>query len=149
LSETLVMMIVAGIVFVAVMDGVTLFNRYAGRKTRQIADNMRLWEGYYHLRDLSAAADSVSAEDGLIRLFRDGALTVELIEADASLVARFGSRTDTLMSGIFALRLAADTVRLTLRDTMTISFSVTPPSHKLAVKNLEELETPYAYDTDQ
>jgi hypothetical protein len=149
LSETLVMMIVAGIVFVSVMDGITLFNRYASLKTRQIVGNMRLWEGYYLLRDLTAAADSVSIEGARVMLFCDYEPVADLFETDSLLMALHGPRTDTLMSGISELTLAADTVRVTIRNTMIISFPVTPPKQKMIQENLFLKEEPYNYDYDK
>ncbi len=157
LSETLVMMIIAGIVFVSVMDGFALFNRFAGMKTKQIVDNMQLWEGYYHLRDLVAAADSISMSEEVIGLFREGETMAELFEADSMLVARYGPRTDTLMSAISELKLAGaweltgtDTLLLAVRNTdgntLALSFPVVPPLNKLLVKNISEREKDYEYE---
>ncbi len=151
------MMIVAGIVFASVMDGVVLFNRYAGLKTRQITENMRLWEGYYHLCDLTAAADSVSMQDGIVRLLRRQEPLADLLETDSLLVVRYGLRTDTLMSGISAPELAGgweqngtDTIRLAVRNpgegTLTLRFPVAPPANRLLIENLREREKPYDYE---
>ncbi|MDR1671295.1 MAG: hypothetical protein LBR57_02125 [Alistipes sp.] len=146
LSETLVMMIVAGIVFVAVMDSVTLFNRFASLKTRQITSNMSLWDGYLHLRDLTAAADSVALDGPVVRLFREHTPTADFAHTDSTLVAHLGPRTDTLMCEVSGLTLAVDTVRVTIRGATTISFRVVPPINKLVEKNLEEREKTYAYE---
>jgi hypothetical protein len=148
LSETLVMMIVAGIVFVSVMEGVTLFNRYAGQKTRQIVDNMRLWDGYYHLRDLAATADSASMAPGsAISLFNRRATLAELRSTpDSMLVAQLGTHIDTLMTGVSGLRFSADTLTVTIRDTLTVSFAVVPPPEVIIVRSLSERETTYAYE---
>jgi hypothetical protein len=143
LSETLIVMIVAGIVFLAVMDGMVLFGRYASRKTGQITGNMRLYEGYYLLRHIAAEADSVAAAGNpvwefsaagggvgsgggtgsrRITLFREGRAMAELIETDSLLIARRISRIDTLIAGVSGLALiearditGADTLKLTVR----------------------------------
>lgn len=153
LSETLVMMIIAGIVFVSVMDGITLFNRYASLKTGQIVGNMRLWEGYYILRDLTVAADSVSTGEAVVRLFREGEPVADLFETDSLLVARHGLRTDTLMSQISEPKLSGtlpDTVLITILNQngnpLILSFPVVPPVHKRLIKNLEEQEARYEYE---
>ncbi len=153
----LVMMIVAGVLFVLVMDGVTIFNRYASLKTGQIVDNMRLWEGYYHLRDLTSTADSVAAEGPGVRLLREGTAIAELFETDSMLVVLHGSRTDTIMEGVSELELAGtweqtgtDTVRVRVRnpdgEMLSLSFPVVPPTGKLLVKSLCEQEKPYEYE---
>ena len=157
LSETLVMMIVAGVVFLAVMDGIVLFNRYARRKTIEITDNMRLYEGYYHLRHLVVSADSVSAGSGFVSLYRESAILAELSETDSLLIARIGAFTDTLMAGISGLTLlradsrhAADSICLTVAEPdggrLHISFPVRPAAHRLIVKELQEQEKQYAYE---
>ncbi len=151
------MMIVAGVVFVSVMDGIALFNRFAGLKVRQITGNMRLWEGYYHLRDLAAAADSVAEEGGELRLFRKHAAIADLSETDSLLIARYGPRTDILLSGVSEFTFVAsrelagaDTIRLAVRNldggVLLLSFPVAPPAHELLVKNLREQEIPYEYE---
>jgi hypothetical protein len=60
LSETLIVMIVAGVVFLTMMDGLVLFNRYVGRKTQEITGNLRLGEGADMLRHLAAVSDSIA-----------------------------------------------------------------------------------------
>ncbi len=162
------MMIVAGIVFLAVMDGMVLFNRYTQRKTGEITANMRLYEGYYLLRHIAAEADSVSVgevavtgfsmmESGRITLFREGRATAELTETDSLLVARRVSRIDTLMTGVAELglletrdRTGADTIKVTLirhgGDPLTLSFPVVPATDRVAITTIEEREKPYIYE---
>ncbi len=157
LSETLVMMIVAGVIFLAVMDGMVLFNRYTQRKTAEITANMSLYEGYYRLRHLTATADSISAENGHIRLYRQTSGLAELTENDSLLVARTGTMTDTLMSGRSGLRVSesrgrtgADSLCLTITESagghLNISFPVKPPVDRQIMENLREQEKQYAYE---
>ncbi len=157
LSETLVMMIVAGIVFLAVMDGIVLFNRYTQLKTEQITANMRLYEGYYHLQYLTAAADSVSAEDSSVRLYRESAVIADLYEKDSVLIVRMGHVTDTLMYRVSGLALAentplaeADSVKLAVGEPggnrLELSFPIKPPVSRTIIPNLREQEKQYAYE---
>jgi hypothetical protein len=163
LSETLVMMIVAGVVFLAVMEGLGLFNRYMGMKTTEIMTNMRLYEGYYLLRHLTASADSVSMEGtpdrGMcIRLFREDVLVADLSEtADSALIARRGTRLDTLMSSVSGLGLSetsqsagVDTIKLSISTSdgnrLALGFPVVPAAIRPSLKDLREQERQYAYE---
>jgi len=150
-------MIITGIVFVSVMDGMTLFGRYARLKTEQVADNMRLVDGYRHLRDLTAFSDSVSAESGDIRLFRKGASIAVLSESGTLLIAERNGMMDTLMTDVSSLtlierdrRTAADTITLTVGKqgdaTLDMSFAITTPMNELVVRQLEEREKPHLYE---
>jgi CheY-like chemotaxis protein len=150
-------MIIAGVVFLAVMDGLMLFNRYAQRKTAEIADNMRLYEGYSRLRHLAATSDSVSAGEAAITLWRRGEGFAELAESDSLLIARAGAMTDTLMPGVSGLRVCESSVRT---DTDSICLSVAiPPDGKLdislpvrlpveqrAMEIIREQEKQYTYE---
>lgn len=72
LAETLVMMIVAGVIFLSVMDGLTLFTRLQTQRAAALVENGRAAEGYYRLENLIADADSICDEAGGLVLFRSG-----------------------------------------------------------------------------
>lgn len=72
LAETLVMMIVAGVIFLNVMDGLTLFTRLQTQRAAALVENGRAAEGYYRLENLIADADSICDEAGGLVLFRSG-----------------------------------------------------------------------------
>lgn len=149
LSETLVMMIVAGVVFLAVMDGIVMFGRYARAKTDEITRNIRLYEGYYRLEHLLAAADSVNEYSGRLELYRDGRVMSVLTERDSLLTSSTGFLTDTLLWGLVDMQFdGAEGVLFTLStlgEPISISFNVRPP-HDLSIINLREQEIPYAYE---
>lgn len=58
LAETLVMMLVAGIVFLTVMDGLTLFSRLQAQRMEALTAAGRRIDGYYRVVWLSPRADS-------------------------------------------------------------------------------------------
>lgn len=156
LSETLVMLIVAGVVFLAMMDGLTLFIRYSDRKTSQITENIRLYEGYRRLEHIVSAADSAVANDSQIIFYREGSVMAALTEQDSLLLAFVGSMSDTLLSGVSGLQLSestgigADSIRLTLKNPYTgglnLSFSVKIHTDLIAETTLREREKEYAYE---
>lgn len=156
LSETLVMLIVAGVVFLAMMDGLTLFIRYSDRKTSQITENIRLYEGYRRLEHIVSSADSAVANDSQIIFYREGSVMAALTEQDSLLLAFVGSMSDTLLSGVSGLQLSestgigADSIRLTLKNPYTgglnLSFSVKIHTDLIAETTLREREKEYAYE---
>lgn len=149
LSETLVMMIVAGVVFLAVMDGIVMFGRYARAKTDEITRNIRLYEGYYRLEYLVASADSVTDNGGRLELFRDGGVMSVLAKHDSLLTASTGHLTDTLLWGLEDMRLnGADSLLFTLStssEPLSISFGLRPPYDE-SIINLWEQEITYKYE---
>lgn len=150
------MLIVAGVVFLAVMDGLTMFNRYAVRKTRQISENIRLYEGYRRLEHLVSAADSAAAGGVYITLYREGSPMAALAERDSLLIVLAVGSTDTLLSGVSGLRLSespdagADSIRLTLQNSYTgglnLSFPLKIHTARLSETILREQEKGYAYE---
>lgn len=156
LSETLITMIVAGIVFIAVMDGVRLFSGYSGRFRARVDSNSRLYEGYYRLEHLVSSADSATLENGAIILWREGNRVV-LVGIDSILIARTGDMTDTLMVRVTETALmesgsatTVDTVCVTVSEPggrrLRLSFPLKPDTGRIAVEKLKEQEIPYAYE---
>jgi Tfp pilus assembly protein PilE len=155
LTETLVMMIVAGVVFLAVMDGLVLFNRYTQQKTALITANIRLYEGYYHLRHLTATADSIAVGNGYVRLYRGDNIFTDLVEIDSMLIARTGAMADTLMQRIFDLRKSenrseTDSLCLTMTvaagNRLYISFPIKSSAEEQIIESLREQENRYRYE---
>ena len=80
LAETLVMMLVAGIVFLATMEALTLVSRLVARRAAVLVEAGRQRDGIFRLGQLLTTADSIrSAEGGgtgeLLYLYRAGGET--------------------------------------------------------------------------
>jgi Tfp pilus assembly protein PilV len=155
MTETLVMMIVAGVVFLAVMDGLVLFNRYTQQKTALIIANMKLYEGYYHLRYLTATADSIAVGNGYVRLYRGDNVFTDLVEIDSMLIARTGTMGDTLMQRISDLRISVNrsetdslclTITATTGNRLYISFPIKFSEEEQIIESLREQENLYRYE---
>lgn len=105
LVETLVMMLVAGILFLTVMEGLTLFSRLQARRAEALLCSGRTREGYLHVVDLLTSADSIhSSAPGRLSIYRRGQ-HAELALSDSLLIYRRGAFSDTLLSGVGVLRL--------------------------------------------
>ena len=148
LVETLVMMLVAGIVFLAAMDGLTLFTRLQTRRAEALLTGGRQRYGYFRLEALVSGADSIlTGRDGL-EVYCGGRLS-ELSVRDSALVYRAGEFQDTLLSGVKALRLAGDdpdTLEIGLAAGFTVRFPVEPPPAERYRESLDELEKGYGYE---
>lgn len=100
LAETLVMMLVAGIVFLAAMEALTLVSRLVARRAAVLVEAGRQRDGIFRLGQLLTTADSIrSAEGGgtgeLLYLYRAGGETT-LTTRDSAAVFVAGEFRDTL-----------------------------------------------------
>ena len=150
LVETLVMMLVAGIVFLTVMDGMTLFTRLQARRAEALLAAGRRVGGDYRMLSLITAADSVCPAAPEWLTLYGGGRQAELILRDSVLVYRAGSFFDTLSDGVGLLRLeeyvaAPDTVRVGFGAGFTAGFPVPAPARSYRTA-LDEIEKGYGYE---
>ena len=64
LPELLVYMIVAGVVFILIAEGLELFRRYAAIRTEKIVAESEFYGNYHRLASVINAADSVGMTEG-------------------------------------------------------------------------------------
>ena len=148
LVETLVMMLVAGVVFLAVMDGLTLFTRLQTRRAGVLLENGRRRDGYFRLEALTAGADSICTGREGVAVFCSGRQSV-LALCDSALVYRTGEFRDTLLAGVAGLRLsgtAPDTLEVALAEGFALRFPVKIPPRERYRRSLEEIEEGYDYE---
>lgn len=148
LVETLVMMLVAGIVFLAAMDGMTLFTRLQTRRAEALLTEGRQRDGYFRLEELVSGADSILDEHDGLEVYRGGRQSVLLL-CGSSLVYRVVEFRDTLLSGVAGLRLSGtdpDTLEVALAAGFTVRFPVEPPPTERYRKSLDEFENGYGYE---
>ena len=99
LAETLVMMLVAGIVFLVATEALTLFSRLIARRTTALVENGRQSDGIFRIGQLLIAADSIKEEFGggeSLRLYRAGHET-RLSSVDSTVLYAAGAFRDTLL----------------------------------------------------
>lgn len=153
LAETLVMMIVAGVVFLSVMDGLTLFTRLQTQRAAALVENGRAAEGYYRLENLIADADSICDEAGGLVLFRSkqGLLAIR----DSILLYVAADYRDTLfrtaenLSRFKGESGQPDTVSVGVRmgkTELTIRVAARPGREENYRMELNRIEEGYGYD---
>lgn len=131
LAETLVMMIVAGIVFLLVTEGLGIFGRLQERVIAAMESGGRIRETVYRMRSFAESADSIERAGAGVVMFRDGT-EAGLRLSDSALIYRKADFTDTLTTGVERLELteyddAPDTLAITVRRaerTFTARFGV-------------------------
>lgn len=100
LVEILILMILSGIVFLSVMDGLGLLRRFLDRTSQRIAGHTEQYAGYFRTVDLTGDSDSLLAEnERSVALYRRGGIHARLSLADSALIVRQDERSDTLLRG--------------------------------------------------
>ena len=154
LAETLVMMIVAGVIFLSVMDGLTLFMRLQTQWAAALVENGRAAEGYYRLENLIADADSICDEAGGLVLFRSGQQGLLAIR-DSILLYIAADYRDTLfrtaenLSRFKGESGQPDTVSVRVRigkTELTIRVVTRPGREENYRMELNRIEEGYGYD---
>lgn len=154
LAETLVMMIVAGVIFLSVMDGLTLFTRLQTQRAAALVENGRAAEGYYRLENLIADADSICDEAGGLVLFRSGQQGLLAIR-DSILLYIAADYRDTLFRAAENLSRfkgesgQPDTVSVGVRmgkTELTIRVVTRPGREENYRMELNRIEEGYGYD---
>lgn len=142
------MMLVAGIVFLAVMDGLTLFTRLQARRTEALLTAGRQRDGYFRIESLVAGADSILTGHGELEIYRSGRRTV-LSLSDSAVVYHSGDFRDTLLRGVMALGLSGDdpdTLQIGLTRGFTVRFPVVLPVSEQYRRSLDKIENGYGYE---
>ncbi len=158
IAETLVMMIVAGVIFIAIMDGWIIFGRLQIEKIESITQNSKLYESYHRIESLIALADSVSSESqGDISIYTSGRLSKFYLEDSTLLFAR-DELYDTLLSHVAKLELltfeysAPDSVLIKVIYNATpleMRFSIKESAYKSYQQTISEIENRYDYKEDK
>ncbi len=167
LAELLVVMIVAGVVFMTVMDGAGLLGRHISLVSRTIADNGRAYESYRNLENIVALADSVVEHNGAVLIYREGKPDFRLVQGDSVLQVQAYGRvgwswqpesTDTLLRNVARLRTcrasefagAVDTLHIDMAtaggDEITLSFVPVARTGEITADSISETEKDYAYE---
>lgn len=156
LTEVLVVMLIAGILFLSVMEGMWLFRRQTDSIVTRITRNLRFYEGYYRLEDIITSTDSIASIGGDRILCRKSpSENITLFLCDSVLIANYRNHTDTLFTRVERLQVIkasgqsrVDTLCLLIRegnDPWAIKFPVQPSVTKAPLQQMEEIEQIYGY----
>ncbi|WP_417171766.1 hypothetical protein [Alistipes putredinis] len=155
LAETLVMMLVSGIVLLAVTEGLVLFFRLQIRQAETLFTAECVREGFYRTEWLVTFADSVTndargfGEDVSLRVWRNGCAT-SLRLSDSVLLYTDGGFRDTLLRNVSALRLmeneaGVNSVAIRCGTGLTARFHISATARERHRIKMEEIENGYGY----
>lgn len=161
LVEVLILMILSGVVFLSVMDGFGLLNRFLDRTSQRISEQTEQYAGYFRTVDLAGDSDSLISEgERTLALYRKGGIHARLSLADSALIVRQDERSDTLWRNVVRLRTVPESVLGARIDTMIVELrteqdsvlsigfvSRRPPDPLL--KKLSEQEAKYRYEENE
>jgi len=155
LAETLVMMLVAGIVFLSAMEALTLVSRLVARRTAVLVETGRQRDGIFRIRQLLATADSLRIEaSGFgggepLHLYCAGR-GATLTACDSAAVFVAGAFRDTLLHRVGRLRLlrcdaAADTLEIDV-EGRTLRLPVPRSARESYEQRIAEIEKGHGYE---
>lgn len=166
MPELLMVMVISGIIFIAVLDGLGLFQRYASDTSARISDNSRFYENFHRLDGLISEADSVLSLDEMVITYRLGRQQAVLLKVDSLLLVITNlndafappDKSDTLLTRVVKFygvpnrihKARLDTVKLILatgnNDNIAVAFPAVKIFNDAAIKKIEELEKEYLYE---
>lgn len=100
LMEVLVAMIIGGIIFLSIMDGMILFRQYAASVTERMESNIGLYDSYYRLETLVSNSDSILDTGRSLEIYTEGNQRYTLKESDSLILLSQGDFSDTLFIGM-------------------------------------------------
>lgn len=105
LVEMLIVIIVSGILFIALFDGVNLVRRYTNRLNKMLAAGNSLLDSYQQLDHLFLSCDSVTASTGIFCFYKGGERLALVVHRDSLLVCTRSIGVDTLFREVEEIRI--------------------------------------------
>ena len=121
LVEVLIVMIVSGILFLIMFDGVGLIQRYALRLTRGFSAEESVLENYCRLDDLFQRCDSlIAGEREIFYFYREGVPQMILKWQDSLLWCEYSGRKDTLFRQVTGIKVKSVAPAKNRIDSLTV-----------------------------
>lgn len=109
LVEVIIFMILSGIVFISVMDGLELQKYFCNKMSQRINDRIEQFSGYLRVADMIKSTDSLCVSDrGEVALFRQDAIYACLFKLDSVLIIRKDTLIDTLLHNVCYVRVVPE-----------------------------------------
>ena len=124
LVEMLIVIIVSGILFIALFDGVNLVRRYTNRLNKMLAAGNSLLDSYQQLDHLFLSCDSVTASTGIFCFYKGGERLALVEHRDSLLVCTRSIGVDTLFREVEEIRIVPVWNIPVLVDSLGVRFRV-------------------------
>lgn len=122
LVEMLIVIIVSGILFIALFDGVNLVRRYTNRLNKMLAAGNSLLDSYQQLDHLFLSCDSVTASTGIFCFYKGGERLALVEHRDSLLVCTRSIGVDTLFREVEEIRIVSVRDIPVLVDSLGVRF---------------------------
>ena len=122
LVEILIVIIVSGILFIALFDGVNLVRRYTNRLNKMLAAGNSLLDSYQQLDHLFLSCDSVTASTGIFCFYKGGERLALVEHRDSLLVCTRSIGVDTLFREVEEIRIVSVRDIPVLVDSLGVRF---------------------------
>ena len=122
LVEMLIVIIVSGILFIALFDGVDLVRRYTNRLNKRLSAGNSLLDSYQQLDHLFQSCDSVTASVGTFCFYKGGERLALVEHRDSLLVCTRSTGVDTLFRGVEETRVVPVRDVPVLVDSLGVRF---------------------------
>ena len=122
LVEMLIVIIVSGILFIALFDGVNLVRRYTNRLNKMLAAGNSLLDSYQQLDHLFLSCDSVTASTGIFCFYKGGERLALVEHRDSLLVCTRSIGVDTLFREVEEIRIVPVRDIPVLVDSLGVRF---------------------------
>ena len=154
LVETLVMMLVAGIVFLGVMEALSLFLRITAQRSAALYEIGIQRDGFYRLEQLLSTSDSLTETDhypvnALLRWEKGRCSSLQC--EDSVLLWQSDVFRDTLLCRVGQMRFyrgSADTLAVDIAD-YTFKFVLSPTEREQYEEAISEIEDEFGYEDAQ
>jgi len=122
LQEVMVVMIITGVVFIAVMDGFRLFGRFAAIAENNINSDLEIYNNSLRLERLTEMCDTIySNKDSLVIIEQSDSLAFLILDPASLIALNEGNKTDTLFSHASSIHLMRGEANHYCCDTIIIS----------------------------
>ncbi len=157
LAETLVVMVISGIVLVGIIDGFMLFEKFRRRIAGNMVMSSAAMEEYFLLERLFHSSDSIAGSGRSMEFYKKGHKYITLeIEEPLIILKNADGKEDTLSLGLTAYRITysgdnpgrVDSLLLGV-GTVAVSFCRRRLDAEKAVMEAERIEKEYAEDEDK
>lgn len=162
MAELLVIMIISGVVYFSVMEGLTMFRKYGSAIAGRIGHNSGFFADYCRLEDMVRYADSIrTADKGECEMYYEGRIRYRLVEKDSVLVAYADGVQDTMSVMITKLSVVSEKdgfqtagslsviVVTSKGEELPLSFRVEQDVRNEIIMGLIERENVYRMDVNE
>lgn len=124
LVEILVVMIISGIVFLLLFDGLNIINQYSHLVNRKINQKLDLLYGHQNLELILEQTDSMQMENGQLLLYGTNKLSFLTIDSAAIVLLDEDRNADTLFNNITDVHIHSLTDNKSLVDSIYLSVAI-------------------------